>query len=100
MNNPGELTDYAVNTWTEIFLRRCRLAVPAQKGGHVTGFPKLSLFSSGQRRTKRTALRQGLLIRSVIADHAVGSKIGSVLTAAFLPAAHPFPVAPAIGTQP
>lgn len=56
MNNLGEMTDYAVNTWKEIFLRRCRLAVPAQKGGHVTGFPKLSLFSSGQRRTKRTAL--------------------------------------------
>ena len=58
-----------------------------------------SVYFLSQCCAQLTARRQGVVIRSLIANYAVADKVGSVIAAAFLPAAHPFSVAPAIGAE-
>ena len=58
-----------------------------------------SVFFLSQCCAQLTARRQGVVIRRLIANYAVADKVGSVIAAAFLPAAHPFSVTPAIGAK-
>ena len=57
------------------------------------------MFLSGQRCAQLAAGCQSVIVRSLVADHALTGQIGAVVVAAGLPAAHPFAVPPAVGAE-
>src|SRR5699024_5580696 len=69
-----------------------------QKAGDERLLPS-AVCLSGQRRAQLAASRQSVIVRSLVAGHAVTGQIGAVVVAAGLPAAHPFAIAPAVGAE-
>src|SRR5699024_3989227 len=68
------------------------------KAGDESLLPS-AVFLSGQRCAQLAAGWQSVIVRSLVADHALTGQIGAVVVAAGLPAAHPFAVAPAVGAK-